>query len=89
MSSHPSWVLGFQDETWWSRTARPSLHAWSPDDQPLRLIEQTVAKDDPDSQALAADGLLQLVAARMRLVVTPIKIALVLLAGELCIRHTA
>ena len=57
MSSHPSWVLGFQDETWWSRTARPSLDAWSPDDQPLRLIEQTVAKDDPDSQALAADGL--------------------------------
>jgi hypothetical protein len=58
LSSHPSWALGFQDETWWSRTARPSLHAWSPTDQPLRLIEQTVAKDDPDPKALAAYGLL-------------------------------
>jgi hypothetical protein len=58
VSSHPSWALGFQDETWWSRTARPSLHAWSPLDQPLRLIEQTVAKDDPDPRALAAYGLL-------------------------------
>jgi hypothetical protein len=58
LSSHPSWALGFQDETWWSRTARPFLHAWSPGDQPLRLIEQTVAKDDPDPKALAAYGLL-------------------------------
>jgi hypothetical protein len=58
LASHPSWALGFQDETWWSRTARPSLHAWSPDDLPLRLIEQTVAKDDPDPKALAAYGLL-------------------------------
>jgi hypothetical protein len=58
LSSHPSWALGFQDETWWSRTARPSLHAWSPTDQPLRLIEQTVAKDDLDPKALAAYGLL-------------------------------
>jgi hypothetical protein len=58
LSSHPSWALGFQDETWWSRTARPPLHAWSPDAQPLHLVEQTVAKDDPDPQALAAYGLL-------------------------------
>jgi hypothetical protein len=58
LSSHPSWALGFEDETWWSRTARPPLHAWSPDDQNLRLIEQTVPKDDPDPKALAAYGLL-------------------------------
>ncbi len=58
VTSHPSWALGFQDETWWSRTARPSLHAWSPRDQPVRLIEHTVAKDDPDPKALAAYGLL-------------------------------
>jgi hypothetical protein len=50
--------LGFEDETWWSRTAAPALRAWSPDDQPLRLIEQTVAKNDPDPKALAAYGLL-------------------------------
>lgn len=50
--------MGFEDETWWSRTARPALHAWAPDDQPLRLIEQTVPDDDPDPPALACYGLL-------------------------------
>lgn len=55
---HPDWVLGFQDETWWSRLARPSLHAWTVGDQPLRLVEQSVAKDDPDPKALACYGLL-------------------------------
>ncbi len=50
--------MGFQDETWWSRTARPALHAWTPDDEPLRLIEQTVSDDDPDPPALACYGLL-------------------------------
>jgi hypothetical protein len=58
LASHPSWALGFEDETWWSRTAAPALHAWSPDDQPLRLIEQTVARADPDPKALVAYGLL-------------------------------
>jgi len=23
----PTWTLGFQDEVWWSRLARPELHA--------------------------------------------------------------
>ena len=41
---------------WWSRVARPALHAWAAADQPLRLVEQTVAKDEP--QALACYGLL-------------------------------
>src|SRR5437764_4103706 len=27
--SHPEWVLGYQDETWWSRLAQPCLHAWT------------------------------------------------------------
>jgi hypothetical protein len=58
VASHPAWALGFQDETWWSRTARPSLHAWSADGQPMRLIEHTVSSRDPDPQALAAYGLL-------------------------------
>src|SRR5262252_9565245 len=57
-STHPAWALGFQDETWWSRLARPALHAWAEPDQPLRLVEQTVAKDDPDPKALACYGLL-------------------------------
>src|SRR5579859_4606959 len=45
---HPEWLLGFEDEVWWSRLACPTLHAWQDDDHPLRLIEQTVARDDPD-----------------------------------------
>ena len=31
IEGHPDWVLGFQDETWWSRLARPELHAWTGD----------------------------------------------------------
>jgi hypothetical protein len=56
-ATHPAWVLGFADETWWSRLARPALHAWAEPDRPLRLVEQTVAKADPDPKALACYGL--------------------------------
>ena len=38
--------------------ARPNLHAWSDTDQPLRLVEQSVPKDDADPKALACYGLL-------------------------------
>jgi transposase len=55
---HPDWLLGFADEVWWSRLAHPALYAWQEDDQPLRLIEQTVACDDSDPKALACYGLL-------------------------------
>lgn len=55
---HPDWALGFADEVWWSRLAQPALHAWAEEDHPLRLVEQTVAKDDPDPKALACYGLL-------------------------------
>jgi hypothetical protein len=57
-ATHPTWVLGFQDEVWWSRLARPSLRAWVEEDDRLRLVEQAVAKDDPDPKALACYGLL-------------------------------
>jgi hypothetical protein len=57
-ATHPDWVLGFEDEVWWSRLAAPALHAWADADQPLRLVEPTVAKDDPDKKALACYGLL-------------------------------
>jgi transposase len=50
--------LGFADETWWSRLAQPALHSWTDRDQCLHLVEQTVAKDDPDPKALACYGLL-------------------------------
>ena len=51
-------MLGFQDETWWSRFAQPNLHAWSDEGNPLRLVEQVKKKDDPDPKALACYGLL-------------------------------
>jgi transposase len=57
-ASHPTWALGFQDEVWWSRLARPSLHTWVDEDDYLRVVEQTVAKGDPDPKALACHGLL-------------------------------
>ena len=57
-ASHPTWALGFQDEVWWSRLARPSLQVWTEEDDRLRLVEQAVAQDDPDPKALACYGLL-------------------------------
>lgn len=57
-ASHPEWVLGFEDEVWWSRFAQPSMHSWAPEDKPLQLVQQPVAKEDPDPKALACYGLL-------------------------------
>ena len=54
---HADWVVGYEDETWWSRVAHPGLHAWT-DGEALRLVEQTVPDDDPDPKALACYGLL-------------------------------
>ncbi len=54
---HGEWAVGFLAETWWSRLSQPDFHTWSPADEPLRLIEQTVASDDPDPKALACYGL--------------------------------
>jgi len=51
-------VLGFQDECWWSRLAQPALHAWTAD-EPRRLQELAVPKEDPDPKALACYGLLR------------------------------
>lgn len=56
--AHPDWLLGFEDEVWWSRLAHPALHTWQDDAHPLRLVEQTVARADPDPKALACYGLL-------------------------------
>ncbi len=56
--AHPDWALGFADEVWWSRVARPHLASWAAADAPLRLIEQAVTRSDPDPKALACYGLL-------------------------------
>jgi len=51
-------VLGFQDETWWSRLALPALHAWSAG-EPLHLVERAAERADPDPKALCCYGLLR------------------------------
>jgi hypothetical protein len=48
------WVLGFEDECWWSRVAQPALHSFSEVGEPLRLVEQLVAKDNPDPKAISS-----------------------------------
>jgi hypothetical protein len=52
----PEIALGFADEVWWSRTAQPSMHAWS-DDTPLRLREKQVSSQDAEGKAMACYGL--------------------------------
>lgn len=56
-ATNPEWALGFEDECWWSRFAQPALHAFSEAGEPMRLIQQTPAKDDPDPKALCAYGM--------------------------------
>src|SRR5215216_7192270 len=50
-------AIGFEDETWWSRLALPSLNSWAEAGEPMRLIQQSVAKDDPDPKAISCYGL--------------------------------
>jgi len=56
-ASRPDRALGFADEVWWSRLARPCLRCWAEEGRELRLVEQAVAKGDPDPKALACYGL--------------------------------
>src|SRR6266567_7289720 len=57
-STQPSWAIGFLDEVWWSRFALPRMHAWQDEDHPVRLVEQSWQKGDPDPKALACYGVL-------------------------------
>jgi hypothetical protein len=54
--SQRDFVLGFEDEVWWSREAQPQMHSWC-QHEPLRLHERTVAKSDPEAKAIACYGL--------------------------------
>jgi transposase len=49
--------LGFEDETWFSRFERPSLHSWEQAGRPVRLLQKEASKDDPDPKALSCYGL--------------------------------
>jgi hypothetical protein len=53
---HPDWVLGFQDEVWWSRLAQPTLHTWTAA-KPRRLRQHEPDRHDPEPKAVACDGL--------------------------------
>ena len=51
-------MLGFQDEVWWSRLARPELHAWTAG-EPMRLQEPSADGGDVGPKALACYGILR------------------------------
>ncbi len=55
---HADWVLGYADETGWSRLALPRLHAWT-GDEPLHLVERERPRSDGDPKALSCYGLLR------------------------------
>ncbi|BCL83784.1 transposase [Ktedonobacteria bacterium brp13] len=61
------WVVGYQDEVWWSRVSQPNLHSWSEKDELLRLQERSKDKNDPDPKALACYGMLEAESGRMHL----------------------
>jgi hypothetical protein len=50
------WAVGFCEECWWSRLALPTLNRWTEEGKPLRLIQKSVAKVDPDPKALSCYG---------------------------------
>jgi transposase len=54
-AARPDWVLGFQDETWWTRLAQPDLVARA-GEQPLRLLPN---ERGGGPAALACYGLLR------------------------------
>lgn len=57
LESNPEWVLGYEDETWWSRFEQPSLHSWAEAAESMRLMQKEAKKDDPDPKALSCYGL--------------------------------
>jgi hypothetical protein len=52
-----TWAVGFLDECWWSRAALPTLSSFFEEGKPLRLIQQSVAKDDSEPKAISCYGL--------------------------------
>ena len=57
-SKHPEWVVGFLDEVWWSRLARPPVRGWSAG-KPLKIHVLSQPEDDPDPVAICCYGLLR------------------------------
>ena len=57
-AARPDWVLGFEDETWWTRLAQPDLFAWATAD-PLRLRQNPRDPKGAGPEALACYGVLR------------------------------
>ncbi len=57
-AKHSDWVLGFEDEVWWSRLAQPRMHAWT-DGPPMKVQLLKADDDDPDPDAICCYGLLR------------------------------
>jgi hypothetical protein len=55
--ANPDWAVGFCDECWWSRVAMPTFSSWSEEGKPHRMIQRSVAKDDPEPKAVSCYGL--------------------------------
>jgi hypothetical protein len=53
----PEWAVGFEDECWWSRLALPALSSWAEEGNPMRLVQQSVTKDDSEPKAISCYGL--------------------------------
>jgi hypothetical protein len=57
-ASHLDRVARFLDECWWSRVAQANfLHSFSEAGEPLRLVEQSPEKDEPDPKAISCYAL--------------------------------
>ena len=67
LAQHYGWEVGYLDEVWWSRVSQLHLHSWSEQNEPLRLQELEVPKNDPDPKALACYGMLSADSGRMHL----------------------
>jgi transposase len=55
---HADWVVGFEDEVWWSRLAQPRMHAWT-DGPPMKVQVLTADDDDPEPDAICCYGMLR------------------------------
>jgi hypothetical protein len=56
-AANSEWAVGFCEECWWSRLALPTLSSFSEEAEPLRLLQKSLAKEDPDPKAICCYGL--------------------------------
>jgi transposase len=57
-ANYPDWVVGFEDEVWWSRVAQPAVRIWT-DGPPSKVRLLQSDRKDPDPDAIACYGFLR------------------------------